>query len=120
MAEVLPLMNVPSDYEWVAQMPGNNAWMLANYRYNLDLDVFAQVHATTGFDWRESLRVFGRAAKSRDPYAFLRAWMAEDAVFMDALEETTPAPAAASPAAKAAPKRGPCPFPGHGRLPHEL
>ena len=117
VGDVLPLMNIPELYEWMEAMPGNNAWMLANYRYNLDLDVFAQVHATTGFDWRESLRVFGRAAKSRDPYEYLRAWMAEDAVSMRSLEESTPSPPAAAGDAKAGPKRGPCPFPAYGRRP---
>ena len=54
--------------------------MLAERRYNLDLGVFEQVYAATGNDWATALSVFRRAADSPDdPYAPLRAWLAEQA-----------------------------------------
>lgn len=103
MDEVQPLMHTPEDYAWVRDLPTNNAWMLANYRYTLDLDVFAQVHTATRADWHESLRVLRRAAKASDPFAFLRGWLADDAATLRELEH------AGEPAAKtSAAERGPC------------
>jgi predicted aminopeptidase len=77
-AEVLPLMNRPENFEWAANLPTNNAWLLANVRYNSDLDVFERVHQTVGRDWAASLAVFHAAAGSPDPFAYLRAWLADN------------------------------------------
>jgi hypothetical protein len=68
-------MNDPDRYAWVADMPTNNAWMLSNYRYNLDLDLFADVLAANGRDWRASIAVFREAARSNDVKAYLREWL---------------------------------------------
>jgi len=84
-AKVLPLMNSPQRFDWVADLPTNNAWMLANYRYNLDLDVFQKIHDATGGDWELSLGVFRQAARANDPWSFMNAWLATQS------QQTTPA-----------------------------
>ena len=71
--EVQPLMNWPQRYDWVADFPANNAWMLGIQRYNLDLEVFEQVFAATGEDWATALELFREAARQTDPYDYLRA-----------------------------------------------
>lgn len=73
--EVHPLMNVPENYDWISDLPTNNAWMLGNYRYNLDLDLFEQVYEATGSDWRSAIDVFRSAARSGDPKGFMRDWL---------------------------------------------
>lgn len=73
--EVQPLMNVPENYDWVVNLPTDNAWMLANYRYNLDLDLFDRVHQTVGGVWAQSIPVFSAAAAAPDPKAYLRDWL---------------------------------------------
>ena len=74
-AEALPEFHDPEPYERAVDMGVNNAWILANRRYNLDLDLFALVHDATGNDFRSSLAVFGEAAASADPKAYLRQWL---------------------------------------------
>ena len=74
-AEVQPLMNHPGTYEWVRNLPTNNAWLLGVRRYNLDLDVFQDVFTATGEDWPASLQLFRAAAAEPDPYAYLRTWL---------------------------------------------
>ncbi len=76
--EVLPLMNVPTNYEWVTRLPSNNAWMLGIRRYNLEIDVFDNVYEATGQDWQTSLEVFRQAAKASDPYQMLKDWIKEN------------------------------------------
>jgi len=75
-AETQPLMNHPDVYAWVRYLPTNNAWLLGVQRYNLDLDVFQDAFTATGEDWSASLQLFDSAAAERDPYAYLRAWLA--------------------------------------------
>ena len=74
--EVQPLMHFPENYDWVERLPANNAWLLGNYRYNLDLDVFGEVYEAVGGDWPAALDVFRQASRADDPFAFLRAWVA--------------------------------------------
>lgn len=74
--EVLPLMNRPELYGWVADLPPNNAFMLSIRRYNFDLDIFEQVLAATGQDWPATRDVFRAAADQPDPYAYLADWLA--------------------------------------------
>ncbi len=73
--QVQPLMHTPEAYDWVADLPVNNAWMLANYRYNFDLDLFARVHDANDRDWPRSIDVFATAADSSDPKRYLRNWL---------------------------------------------
>lgn len=74
-AEVQPLMNSPGRYNWVQDIPANNAWMLGIRRYHLDLDTFERVFAATGEDWSAMLAVVREAARHSDPYAYLREWL---------------------------------------------
>ncbi|UCC28767.1 MAG: aminopeptidase [Phycisphaerales bacterium] len=71
--EVQHLMNWPERYDWVRNLPANNAWMLGVRRYNLDLEVFEQVFTAADRDWVVSLRLFRDAAGRLDPYGYLRA-----------------------------------------------
>jgi len=76
--EVLPTLNYGALFASYASLPTNNAWVLANQRYNLDLDVFAQVHTATGGNWAATLEVFRAAANApQDPFEYLRAWLAQ-------------------------------------------
>lgn len=76
-AEVLPLMNNPSDYEGFTIFPFNNAFLLVNVRYNSYQDVFAGIYEMTGRDWRQSLALFGQAALEDNPVQFLQDRLAE-------------------------------------------
>jgi len=63
-------------YSYYGQFPTSNAWMLANYRYNLDLSVFADVFTASGGDWPKTIAVFqAAAAAAGDPYDYLRDWL---------------------------------------------
>ncbi len=76
-AEVLPLLHHPERYEGYDELPVNNAWLLANRRYNLDLSLFAAVYAGVGEDWAAALAVYRQAAEAKgNPYDVLRAWLA--------------------------------------------
>ncbi len=71
--DVQPGLHFPDLFSYLAELPVNNAWMLANRRYNLNLDVFAAVHDVTGGRWADSLAVFRAAAESAgDPFEYLR------------------------------------------------
>ena len=76
--EVLPTLNYPDAFGGYAELPTNNAWMRANYRYHLDLAVFDDVFAALGGDWPAVLEVFRSAARSAsDPFEHLHNWLAE-------------------------------------------
>lgn len=72
--EYLPKMHHPERYDWVPDLPVNNAYMLGIRRYNLELQAFQRVFDATGGDWAASLDVFREAAAAPDAYAFLNAW----------------------------------------------
>ncbi len=77
-AEVQGTLNYPDGFAGYGSLPTNNAWVLANYRYNLDLDVFADVYAATGRNWPAALDVFrSAAAAGEDPFEHLRGWLAQ-------------------------------------------
>ena len=78
MSDIQSLMNVPANYDWVERLPSNNAWMLANYRYNLDLVLFERVHEASGLDWARTIGVFQDATAADDPKAYLREWLGDD------------------------------------------
>ena len=71
-ADILPLMNNPSDYESVTDFPFNNAFLLVNIRYNSDQDVYAGIYEMTGRNWPQALALFAEAADTDDPVQFLR------------------------------------------------
>lgn len=78
VAEVQPKLNYPDVFAGYADLPVNNAWMLANYRYNLDLDVFAAVYAANAKDWAATLDLYrAAAAASDDPFTYLRDWLSQ-------------------------------------------
>jgi predicted aminopeptidase len=76
--ELLPTLNYPDSFASYAELPTNNAWMLAHYRYNLDLDLMEAVFTAVGEDWPAALAVFQAAANApEDPFAYLRNWLAQ-------------------------------------------
>ncbi|MCA9243992.1 MAG: aminopeptidase [Phycisphaerales bacterium] len=73
--EVQPTLNFPDSYGFYAELPTNNAWVLLNVRYNLDLDVFQRVFERVDGDWAAALGVFREAAAAAgDPFEYLRNW----------------------------------------------
>jgi len=70
--DVQPRLAEPDRYAGWARIPTSNAFVLANRRYNLDLDVFAAVYAGTGGDFAAFLDVLWAAAASDDPFAYLQ------------------------------------------------
>ena len=77
--EILPTLNYPDSYTFYAEFPTNNAWLLANFRYNLNLDQFEEVFAALDGDWSATLDVFRAAARSSgNPFDYLESWLAEN------------------------------------------
>lgn len=78
VAEVRPTLNYPEVFDYLAELPTNNAWVLGHYRYNLNLDVFAEVYVATGRDWPTALAVYRAAAAAPgDPFEHLQRWLAK-------------------------------------------
>jgi len=75
-ANELPLFHNREGYRRAIPDTTNNAWVLANRRYNLDLDLFEHVHQATGEDFPTSIAVFREAARADDAKAYLRDWLA--------------------------------------------
>jgi predicted aminopeptidase len=76
VAEVRPTLNYPEVFDYLAELPTNNAWVLGHYRYNLSLDVFAEVYVATGRDWPTALAVYRAAAAAPgDPFEYLQRWL---------------------------------------------
>lgn len=75
VSDVLPTLNSPDSYEGYAYLPTNNAWVLLNRRYNLDLDLFRQVLDAVGGDWASAIAVLADAANAADAKAYLRNWL---------------------------------------------
>lgn len=70
--EVRPQLNEPDRYDRWANLPTNNAFVLLNRRYNLDLGVFASVYERSGGDFAAFLDTLRAAAATGDPFACLR------------------------------------------------
>jgi predicted aminopeptidase len=80
VAEVQPTLHYPDSFGGYANLPTSNAWVLANYRYNLNLGVFASVYAATGNAWAAALDAFRAAAAANgDPIAYLQDWLGQHA-----------------------------------------
>ncbi len=78
--DIQPDLNYPDVFSSYADLPTNNAWMLAHYRYNLDLDVFRAVFEAVGEDWSAALDVYRAAAQAPgDPFDALHTWLANHA-----------------------------------------
>ncbi len=72
-----PLMHDPGRFEFVSNLPTNNAYLLLVQRYNLNLDVFAEVFGLTGERWGVALEVYRQAAYGEgDPFLYLQQWIA--------------------------------------------
>lgn len=73
---ILPQLTYPEVFVTYSEMPTNNAWVLANRRYNLDLTLFAAVYDAVGRNWGAALAVYQAAAGApEDPFDHLRAWL---------------------------------------------
>ena len=73
---IQPTLSNPPAYEYYANLPTNNAWLLGFARYSYDLSLFERVYAATGEDWPATLAAFRSAARSAgDPYTALREWL---------------------------------------------
>ncbi len=72
VAEVQPQLSEPDRYAGWSRLPTNNAFVLLNRRYNLDLDVFAAAYAQTGGSFAAFLNLLRFAAASDDPFGYLR------------------------------------------------
>ncbi|MDX2198428.1 MAG: aminopeptidase [Phycisphaerae bacterium] len=77
---VQPTLSRPEAYNYYAELPANNAFILLFARYNYDLSKFEAVYAATGRSWPRTLEVFRGAARAGgDPFAYLDRWLAENA-----------------------------------------
>jgi len=73
---VNPGLNDPELFSGLDRLPSNNAWLLGNYRYNLDLELFEAVFDSAGGSWPETLAAFSQAAAAPgDAKDFLRNWL---------------------------------------------
>jgi len=90
-AEVQPLMNCPGCYDWVRNLPTNNAYMMGVRRYNLDLSVFERVFEAAGENWATALQVFRDAAAAADPNAYLLSWLDSPDTTSDRMWQATAA-----------------------------
>jgi predicted aminopeptidase len=70
--EVLPYLHDRTGYETYTTFKYNNAFLLANVRYNNDQDVFAAVYEMTGRNWAHTLSIFAEAANAPMPFQYLR------------------------------------------------
>jgi len=72
VSAVQPQLSEPERYQGWAWLPTNNAWILLNRRYNFDLDLFQAVYDQGGRDFHTLLETLHAAARSPDPWAYLR------------------------------------------------
>lgn len=76
LADVLPLMHEPARFDFVRELPVNNAHLLLHDRYNRDLTTFQDVFQAVDQNWAAAIQVYAlAAAASGDPYAFMRDWL---------------------------------------------
>jgi predicted aminopeptidase len=72
VSEVQPQLSEPERHQGWARLPTNNAWILLNRRYNFDLDSLQAVYDQSGQDFHVLLETLRAAARSADPWAYLR------------------------------------------------
>lgn len=71
--EVHPLMNTPADYDWVSDLPVNNAYVLLQNRYNANIDVIADIFDAVGGSWASANEYYrGASDFDGDPFDYLR------------------------------------------------
>lgn len=71
--EVVPHLQNPAAADGWARIPTNNAFILLNRRYNLDLSTFAAAYERAGQDFPTFLNMLRAAAATPDPFAALAA-----------------------------------------------
>lgn len=74
--ETLPAMSDPDRYGGLLTVEINNAYVLINRRYNLDLDLFQAVYDALGQDLSAAIQIFAASDRSDDPKQYLRDWLA--------------------------------------------
>ncbi len=70
--EVAATLAEPGRYRGYANLPTNNAYILLNQRYNLDLGVMSGVYERRGGDFAAFLDEMRAAARAADPFEHLR------------------------------------------------
>lgn len=75
--EYMPSMNEPNRYAGLLDLDIDNAYVLIQRRYNLDMDLFQEVYDALGQELPEAIDVFTASAGADDPKQYLRDWVAE-------------------------------------------
>lgn len=73
--QVQPDLHNSARYAVYGTLAYNNAFLLVNVRYNSDLAVFSSVYESADHNWGRSLEIFQAAARSGDPFAYLRNYL---------------------------------------------
>jgi predicted aminopeptidase len=72
-ADIHPLMNVPQNYDWVNNIPVNNAYVLLQNRYNANLGVIEDLFVAVGGNWPVANNHYRDAAAfDGNPFDYLR------------------------------------------------
>ncbi len=74
--EWLPAMNDPHRYGGVPYAEFDNALVMIQRRYNLDIELFQAVYDELGQDLAAAIRIFAASAGAPDPKQYLRDWVA--------------------------------------------
>ncbi|MBN1345568.1 MAG: aminopeptidase [Phycisphaerae bacterium] len=75
--DYLPALNNPDRYAGLLDIDFDNAFIMINRRYNLDLDLFQAVYDALGQDLPAAIRVFVASIPYDDPKQYLRDWLAD-------------------------------------------
>ena len=71
-----PAMNDPYRYGGLPNVAFDNALVMIQRRYNLDLELFRAVYDELGQDLAAAIRIFAASAGAADPKQYLRDWVA--------------------------------------------
>jgi predicted aminopeptidase len=74
--DYLPAFHYPEYYAGLPNVKLDNAYVMINRRYNLDLDLFQSVYDKLGQDLPAAIQVFVASVGSADPKQYLRDWLA--------------------------------------------
>ncbi len=73
--DYLPIFYVPGRYAGLPSVDIDNAYVMIQRRYNLDLALFQDVYDALGQDLVAAIRVFTASARADDPKQYLRDWL---------------------------------------------
>mgnify|MGYP000422955143 CR=1 FL=1 len=76
LTDYLPLFHDPQRFAGVPGLAMDNALVMIQRRYNLDLDLFQTVYDKLGQDLQAAIQVFIASARAPDPKQYLRDWLA--------------------------------------------